>query len=186
MREMIKVHFQGGTKIVRFAGICICAALISSPMVANAQMADQVELREINSRNAISTPAVANPFSLLDLSRVQWSHSYSVSYGSSRRGSGSYGMATTSMFYEFSPALSLAVGVGIGHNPGALFSSNTNSSSELFPSFSLDYHPSSKFRLNLTVARMPYSPRSLYPYGYNSVGITQGGLFGYPSFIDHR
>lgn len=185
MREMIKVHFTSA-RLARVAGAFFCAALISLPTAASAQMADQVELREINSRNAISTPAVTNPFSLLDLSRVQWSHSYSFSYGSSGRGSGSYGMATTSMFYEFSPALSLAVGVGIGHNPVALFSSNTNSSAELFPSFSLDYHPSSKFRLNLTVARTPYSPRSLYPYGYNSVGITQGGLFGYPSFIDRR
>ncbi|MBN4076191.1 hypothetical protein JYT16_00585 [Gemmatimonas aurantiaca] len=175
-----------------FAGLPLIIALIMVAPVANAQMADQAELREINSQNAVSVPAVVNPFSLLDLSKVQWSHSYSLSFGGNAFGSGSYGMFSTAMSYEFSRSLSMAFALGVGHNPGALFNKNLNSSSELYPAFSLDYHPNNKFRLNLTVAKMPYSQYrngrygSYSPYGFTSPGISRSALFGYPSLFDRR
>lgn len=98
-------------------------------------------------------------------------------------------MFSSAMYYEFSPSLSLALGVGVGHNPSALFNENVNSTSELFPAFSLDYHPNSKFRLNLTVARTPYyyGPNNYYsPYGYGAAGTSRSLLFDFPSSFDRR
>jgi len=59
------------------------------------------------------------------------------------------GMLNTGMEYEFSSKLSLAVNIGIAHNPGSLFNSNTQTDARLLPSFKLDYHPSKNFQLSI-------------------------------------
>lgn len=188
MRNVIKSSLL----LSRFAFLGAAVSLIMLTSPANAQMADQAELREINSRNAVSIPAAASPFSLLDLSKIQWSNSYSLSYGSGSAGSGSYGMFTTSMLYEFSPSLSMALAVGVGHNPSSIFNNEANSSADLFPAFSLDYHPNNKFHLNLTVVRAPYSPYQSNQfnqyglYGHQPAGAFSNSLFGSPSIFQRR
>lgn len=174
MKRLETINFAGFARV-----FCATAVLLfMGNGSVNAQMADQAQLREINARNSISAPAVPTPFSLLDLSKVRWSHSYSLSYGSSSFGSGSAGLFTSAMIYDFSPSLSMALAVGVGHNPGALFDNNLNASANLFPAFSLDYHPENKkFRFNLTIAKSP---------GYNGYdrygGFHNSSLFGSDPF----
>ena len=112
-----------------------------------AQMSDQAELERNSQLGGLGQSAVSNPFSLLDLSRIKWSHSYSVSYFSGGGASGSGGMWQTSMFYEFSSKLSLNMNLGIAHT-GNLISS-TNRETTFLPGFTLDYHPSNKFSVSL-------------------------------------
>ena len=142
----------------------------------SAQMADRAELREIKSENSVSFQPANSAFSLIDLSRIRWSHSYNMSYYSGSFGSGSYGLYTGSLLYEFSPSLSMYLDVGIGQNLGALLGSNQSlnqsSTAQVFPSIAFDYHPSKNFRLSVSISRSPYSP-----YG-NSFGNYQGANYG--------
>ncbi|MCB2229754.1 hypothetical protein KQH82_03490 [bacterium] len=127
---------------------------------------EQARLEQPTATNSMGVRPVETPFSLIDFSRIKWSHSYSVSYFSGSGNSGSVGLASTSMFYEFSPKLSLQVNLGILHDPGALWG-DANNSATILPGFRLDYHPSDKFHMSIGVQR--YDGRSYYgPYGYTS------------------
>ena len=135
-----------------------------------AQDIERARLEQPTATNSIGVKPVESPFSLIDVSRIKWSHSYSVSYFSGSGQSGSVGLATTSMFYEFSPSLSLQVNLGIAHNPGALWG-DRNSEATILPGFRLDYHPSENFHLSIGVQR--YDGR-MFPgaYGYqNRYGV---------------
>ena len=145
------------------------AFLVLSVVSTSAQMADRAELRDIRSENSVSFQPATSAFSLIDLSRIRWSHSYNLSYYSGSFGSGSYGLYTGSLLYEFSPSLAMYLDVGIGHNPGALVNTNQNSSAQVFPGIAFDYHPSKNFRVSVSFSRSPYS---------NSLGNYQSALYG--------
>lgn len=163
--------YQIATKTFKatFLGL---ALLVFSVVSTGAQMADRAELREIKSENSVSFQPANSAFSLIDLSRIRWSHSYNMSYYSGSFGSGSYGLYTGSLIYEFSPSLSMYLDVGIGQNLGALVSSDQSSSAQVFPGIAFDYHPSRNFRLSVSISRSPYSP-----YG-NSLGNYQNLHYG--------
>ena len=139
-----------------------------------AQSSDEARLNALKRSNSFGVRPVSSPFSLVDLSRIQWSHSYSISFFSGNGYSGSVGLLRSTMFYELSPKLSLALNLGIAHNAGALWGNGTPSAS-LLPGFWLDYHPSEKFRMSINVqwyqdAYSPFVdqsqfwPRYLSPY----------------------
>ncbi|MDH4158359.1 MAG: hypothetical protein OEW00_13900 [candidate division Zixibacteria bacterium] len=147
--------------------------LLSS--VAPAQMADKAEMQSPATTSGLGLNPAKSPFSLLDLSRVRWSHSYSVSYFSGGGSSGSAGLFNSTLFYEFSPKLSLALNVGVLHNTAAIWGDG-NSSPTILPGFRLDYHPSRQFQMSLVVQRMnsmynlhghyvPWNRRLLEPSG---------------------
>lgn len=170
-------------------GLALTAVLslgfMLSPSVS-AQMADASDLQAIKSRSAISYPAAASPFSLLDLSKLNWSHSYSLSYGSSAYGSGSFGLYTGSVLYEISKSLSMTFALGVGHNPSSLVNSSINADAELYPSFSLDYHPNNSFRLRVDVARSPYALGYRPTNGFsNYTGVGGGSLFASPWYTPY-
>jgi len=168
--------------------VCGAVALLALPRLSQAQVvstgsygADKVKLDAIRNQTAVSVEPAVKPFSLIDLSKLKWSQSYGVSFGSSPFGTSGFGMYTGSLSYEFSPKLSMQFSMGVAQN---IAGSAINSTAELFPSFALDYHPSSKFRLLVNVQRSPYSSGYLNPYngytGYN--GFAGFGSFG-NSFI---
>ncbi len=142
--------------------------LMAVPVTA--QMADRAELEEAARANALGVQPVSTPSSLIDLSRLEWSHSYSLSYMSGGGNSASVGMLNTSMLYEFSPKLSLLLNVGVAHNAGALWG-NGASDATVLPGFVLDYHPSDKFRMVIGMQTFaggyygPYTNRGLYRLG---------------------
>lgn len=139
------------------------------PVGSLAQLVDQAEIQSAKSDYLGLQPAI-KPFSLIDLSRVKWSQSYSVTFFSGGGTSGQVGLYTSSLFYEFTPSLSLDINLGIAHNPGALINSATDAEAQFYPAFNLDYHPSDNFRLSIGFAHLPggyYNPYSYYyPYNY--------------------
>jgi hypothetical protein len=131
-----------------------------------AQDVEVAKLRDAASANALGTRPASNPFSLLDLSKMSWSHSYTFGFVSGAGTSGSMGILNNTMFYEFSPALSLRLDIGIMHNSGAIWG-DANNDATLLPGFQLDYHPSDKF--SLTVGMTRYNP-AVMPYYMPSFG----------------
>ena len=130
--------------------------------LAVAQMADVAELQTVK-EDYLGLKPVDKPSSLIDLSRVKWSQSYSIAFFSGGGTSGSMGMYTGNLFYEFSPSLSMNLTIGIAHNPGAFFSHDVQSNATFFPSINLDYHPSKNFRISMSYISHP----SLYYYPNN-------------------
>lgn len=142
--------------------IIILAVLVLSLSVS-AQLADQADIANVNNNTGIGLNPASSPFSLIDLSRVKWSHSYSVSYFSGGNSSSSLGLWNSSMFYEFSNNLSLTLNIGVAHDANALFGGE-NSFSKVLPGFQLDYHPSNNF--NLRVGFQSYAGYNPYYYDY--------------------
>lgn len=137
-------------------------------------MAGVVSAQLVDQADAVSTPTqqkiygvepALSSFSLIDFSRIKWSNSYSVSYFSGGSYSGSMGYYNSSIFYEFSPKLSMTVNIGVSHNAGSLWGDGNNDAS-ILPGFRLDYHPSEKFRMTLMVQRLDgsYLPYNGYYY----------------------
>jgi hypothetical protein len=160
---------------ILFASAGILSGLSSSAS-AGSNGIDKVKLNEIRNQNAVSVEPAVKPFSLIDLSKLKWSHSYTMSFGSNAFGSTGLGMYTGALFYEFSPKLSMEFALGVAQN---LSGNAVNSTGDLFPSFSLDYHPSPKFRMRINVQRSPYSP---YSSGRYSPYSPYGGFGSYGGF----
>lgn len=157
------------------AGECIMRKVVNYLIVlvmlmaitATAQMADQAEIQSIK-KDYLGLNPVSKPFSLIDLSRLKFSHSYSVSFFSGGGNSGSLGMYTGTIFYELTPSLSLDIALGIAHNPGLLFGTQSLTDARFFPAAELNYHPSEKFRLSIGFASYPgYNNNRYYP-GYRN------------------
>lgn len=129
---------------------------------ASAQFADEARLQESQSSLSLGSAPVKTPFSLIDLSKLHFSNSYSLSFTSGGLGSGTAGLLNTTMLYEFSPSLSLAVNIGLSHTSGSIYDANA-SNADILPGFSLDYHPSDKFRMNLSYQKVN---GAMYPFGY--------------------
>ncbi len=141
---------------------------------AMAQSADVATLDKSTTASSLGIKPAVNPFSLLDLSRIKWSNSYSVSYFSGGYGSGGAGMLQTNMLYEFSPKLSMGLSLGVMHSLGGIMG-DANNQPTLLPGIRLDYHPSEKFRMTLDVQRVS---GLFYPFP---------GSYGYWSspFLNH-
>lgn len=120
---------------------------------AFAQFADQAKINESNKAYSFGVKPAVTPFSLLDLSRIKWSTSYSFGYASGSGYSGSMGLLNTSAFYEFSPKLSMVLNLGIAHNTGAIWGDGKNNAT-ILPGFQLDYHPSNNFHMSIGVQRV--------------------------------
>jgi hypothetical protein len=155
----------------------VVALLVLALMAASslAQDADVVRLREAASANVLGTRPVSSPFSLLDFSKMKWTHSYSISFMSGGGSSGSVGLLNSSMFYEFSPKLSLRLDIGILHNSGAIWG-DANNEATLLPGFRLDFHPSEKFSLSIGMTRYnpTVAPRYMPTWGfgrYNHISL---------------
>ncbi len=144
--------------------ITTLAILMVLVSIGLAQSTDVATLNAASGSNPLGVKPAANPFSLLDMSRIKWSNSYSVAFFSGGGYSGSQGLLNSTMFYELSPTLSMAFSLGILHNTSALFS-NGNSNATFLPGFRLDWRPSEKFQLMLNVQRVS---GLVSPYYYGS------------------
>lgn len=133
---------------------------------AHAQLADKATLENSSRTTSIGVEPAVTPFSLLDFSKIRWSNSYSVSFFSGGNYSGSVGLLNSTMFYDFSSKLSLALNVGIMHNPGSLWNSNQSTDATILPGFLLDYHPSDKF--SISVGMQSYRGYLGYPMYYQN------------------
>ena len=143
--------------------LVITAALILCFGVVSAQQSDVAAAKEkvANSNVGFGVNPASSAFSLLDMSRITWSHSYSVSFFSGGRSSGSVGLLNSTMNYELSESLNLMVNLGVLHNTGAVWGDGEHSASFL-PGFRLDYRPSENFFMSISYQQHPgygyYSP----------------------------
>ncbi len=130
------------------------------------QMVDKAEIQSAK-EDYLGLNPVSKPFSLIDMSRLQFSHSYSFSFFSGSGTSGSVGLYTGSIFYELSRSLSLDIRLGIAHDAGALFGNSLETGATFFPAVNLDYHPSKSFRLSIGFESHPGLYRNpYYPYNF--------------------
>jgi hypothetical protein len=136
--------------------------VLAVAVTAWAQSSDEAKLNDLAQSNSLGIKPATSPFSLLDLSRLQYSHSYSISFFSGGGYSGSVGMLNSMMFYELSSKFTLGFNLRIAHDIGATWSNGDHNAS-VFPGFWLDFHPSDRFRMSISVQRYP----SMYdPYAY--------------------
>lgn len=138
--------------------------VVAVAAAASAQLSDEARLNALTRSNSLGVRPASSPFSLVDLSRMRWSHSYSMSFFSGGNYSGAVGLLSTTMFYELSPKLSFALNLGIAHDAGTLWG-NGSPSASLLPGFWLDYHPSEKFSMSLNVQ---WYKATCYPFMYRS------------------
>ena len=64
--------------------IIVATILLVLSSAAGAQMVEEGNLSTVTSRNILGMQPASSAFSLIDLSRVKWSNSYSVSFFSGR------------------------------------------------------------------------------------------------------
>lgn len=118
--------------------------------ISAAQFVDNAPISSANT-NYLGLKPADKPFSLIDLSRIKWSNSYSLSFFSGGGTSGSAGLYTTALFYEFSPSLSLGLKLGVLHNPGSLFNRTASTNASFLPGINLDFHPNENFRVSIGI-----------------------------------
>ncbi|MEE8576631.1 MAG: hypothetical protein V3T31_05195 [candidate division Zixibacteria bacterium] len=156
-----------------YRAILILATITLAFSVAAGQYIEDAGRVSSNGVTGIGVKPAVTPFSLLDMSRIKWSHSYSVSFFSGGRQSGSVGLASSSMLYEFSKSLSVSVNVGLMHDPSSLIGHGDNNGATFLPGFSLSYHPSENFHMTIQYQR--YEGRA-YPYQFDR--YYRRGYFG--------
>ncbi|MBD3257423.1 hypothetical protein GF377_03240 [candidate division GN15 bacterium] len=147
---MKQTDIQIVSRLTGFVAVLACAVLLTAS-AGFAQQADQASLREVSSPSGIGVKPSLSPSSLLDASRISWSHSYSVSFFSGGNTSGSVGLLRTTMFYDISDNLKLSVNLGMTHNPGALWGDKHNHNAQFLPGFQLDWRPSEKVFMSISV-----------------------------------
>jgi hypothetical protein len=153
---------------ILLAVIVVLALAVS----VSAQSSDAAKLNAISRSSSLGIKPASSPFSLLDLSKMHWSQSYSMSFISGGGYSGSVGLLRTSMLYDLSSQFTLGLNLGILHNAGALWGDGSTNASFL-PGFWLDYHPSRQFNMSINVqwyqgGYYPFMDRSHYWPGYLS------------------
>lgn len=142
----------------------LCVLMLT--LSATAQKADVAALQNVASQNPVGLKPGTSLFSLIDLSKIRWSNSYSVSYFSGGSASGSMGLLHTSMFYPISSKLNLTVDLGLAHDISGNLTASGRSAT-IVPGFSLDYRPSRNFSLSLNYRT--YNGL-IGPYGYRGAG----------------
>lgn len=152
-----------GRSVREVKQILTVVLVLAMGVTVSAQLSDEAQLNALTQSNSLGVKPAASPFSLLDLSRLRWSHSYSMSFFSGDGYSGSVGLLNSMMLYDLSSKLTLGLNLGIAHNLGGW--SNTNQRAAIFPGFWLDFHPSNKFNMNISVQR---SPGIYDPFAYRS------------------
>ena len=143
--------------------------ITATVLLAGACLAQQADIASLKGSSSSSLTGLGvnpanTPFSLIDLSRIKWSHSYSVAFFSGGGTSGSAGLWNTSLDYEISSKLFLSLNVGVLHNPGAIWG-HAESNATFLPGFRLDYRPSNNFMMSVSVQQVagyydPYYQRS--------------------------
>jgi hypothetical protein len=134
----------------------LAVAALAVVLALSATAYSQIELNDSATK---TNPKIlgllpASSFSLLDPSRLDIKNSYSFSYVSSGKYSGSFGLYQTSLGYQVSSPLYLQVDLGYLHQPFGL-KNNLDLNSRFFPNFHLYFNPNSNFSFSVDVLTGP-------------------------------
>ncbi len=145
--------------------ILVVFGLLVLPLSLPAQMTDQAEVEKITEEYDLGLsrrPTVP----LLDLSRLNMAHSYSISFFSGGGQSGSAALYNNTMTYRLADPLTLTLNLGVLHNPGSLWGDKTLGNKAVFmPSGYLDWRPSKNLSLSVGFETVP-----AYYNGYHNAG----------------
>ncbi len=141
--------------------------ILAIAATVSAQLVDQANLNALAQANSLGIKPAASPISLLDLSKMRWYHSYSLSFMSGSGHSSSYGLLNSMMIYELSSSLTLGFNLALAHDiAGSSWFGDQRGS--VYPGFWIDYRPSDKFQMSVSVQRSPgsyvYHPNAVYPW----------------------
>lgn len=153
-----------------FVSTALVFLLLSIPVFAQSGLERQ---DNTSSANAIGDSRIDNKFSLFDLSRFEMHNSYTLSYFSSGGRGMTIGMYMNSIIYRISNPLTLHIDLAWVHQPGNLFSSDRGTPTDygsILPSFTLTYHPSDKFYMEIGYRSIP---------GYMYYGLDRWGRDSY-------
>lgn len=146
------------------AAISVFLIVSSFAQSSLAQSSDVVKVNEAARANSFGIRPALSPAGLLDFSKVRFEHSYSMSYFSGGGVGTSHGLLRSTMYYDFSPSLSLALNLGVLHNTGGLFGLKSGmQGSTILPGFSLNWRPSEKVLMSLSFQRFG---GGITPYDY--------------------
>ncbi|KPK77120.1 MAG: hypothetical protein AMJ89_02960 [candidate division Zixibacteria bacterium SM23_73] len=85
------------------------------------------------------------------------SHSYTFSYFSSERSSGSFGVYTNVLEYKFSNPLTLTLSLNYLHQPLSVFhKDDLRLKDAILPNFQLRYRPNDSFSFTINVLTYPH------------------------------
>jgi hypothetical protein len=158
-------------KVMRNILMVLLAAIL--PISAMAQMADQVEVKEVTEKYDLGL-AKQPTLQFFDLSRFDISHSYSFGYFSGSGFSGSRALYNGTIRYQIANPLTLTLNLGVLHDPGAIFGDKRLSDNSAFlPSGWLDWRPSKNFRMSIGFESLPAI------YHYNRGYYFDTGRFWY-------
>ncbi len=118
----------------------------------------QAKASDINSseKNLLGVKSNNKSLSLLDPARLRMCHSYTFSYFSSGKTSGSLGLYTTAIKYQLSNPLSLTLSLNYLHQPLSVFGRNDpRMKNAILPNFQLSYKPNNNFSLWINVLTFP-------------------------------
>jgi len=143
----------------------IILILVGSLILAAPAFAGTDELIQQPSTTTLVDNPLQKTFSLLDPSRLKINHGYSFSYISAGGNSGSVGLYMSTIQYQISRPLTLRVGLQYVHSPLKMFGGDTGGfvTQGLYPSFYLDWQPSSKFHLGIGYQKVPGGYGYAYP-----------------------
>jgi hypothetical protein len=125
-------------------GSLFCLSLI----LAQAQASDT----NFSSKDLLGVKSDTKSLSLLDPARLRMYHSYTFSYFSGAKTSGSFGVYTTTLKYQLSNPLSLTLSLNYLHQPLSVFGrDDLRVKNDVLPNFQLHYRPNNKFSLWINV-----------------------------------
>jgi hypothetical protein len=153
--------------------------LLTTALTAQAQLKSQVDEKQINVRESLTTPS--SLFGLLSPNRFSMNQSYSLSFYSGGGQSGSLGMFNNAFNFRLSDPLMLRVDMGVMHQPfgGPKGSGLQNQNAHFMGGAELIYRPSERFMMQVGVSNNPYTNGSFGNYGFyeNPFGRGTTGSF---------
>lgn len=124
-----------------------------------------LQASDINSdgKNLLGVKSNTKNFSLLDPARLRIYNSYTFSYFSSGNTSGSFGIYTTTLKYQVSNPLSIALSLNYLHQPLSVFGrDDLRIKNSILPNFQLYYRPNNNFSFMINILTFPP------PYGWGN------------------
>jgi hypothetical protein len=141
-------------KSVNKVGLVFLALVLFSFSSAFSQI--QTPAKNQANESLLGVKSNVKSFNLLDPSKFRMTHSYTFSYFSSGKSSGSFGVYTNVMEYRVSKPLTLTLSLNYLHQPLSVFhKDDVRIRDAILPNFQLRYKPNDSFSFTINVLTFP-------------------------------
>ncbi len=118
--------------------------------------------KDVENKSFFGLNSQKQSFSLLDPNRLKMRHSYTLTYFSNKKSSGSVGLYLNTIQYQISEPLKLTMNLGYLHRPSFWQrSQNSFNTQRLLSDFQLEYNKSN-FHFLLKIGNLPKSYNPYY------------------------